>query len=179
MSQYTKSSTSGNWIMDNDIIFWRELTTLHKFDTILHTWINETPTEKRFSPEDSPFKCTKQAEADIIIMLEKENLDSSTGKSIFFYNRKVKFAVKSDYPNIWLTLGDDKRFYFKDLLNYVTARLDPSNNDYIKCTKLSEKRITQEQAKELSKTTSYIYNKMEEVNGETIFGKFVVPKSCA
>ena len=179
MSQYTKTSTSGNWIMDDDIIYWKELTTVHKYDPIMQTWINDKPTEKRFSPQDSPFKCCKSAIADIIIMLEKENLDSSTGKSIYFYNRKVKFAVKSDHANIWLTYGDDKRYYFKDLLNYVTARLDPASNDYIKCTKLSEKRITQAQAKELSKTTAYIFNKQEEVNGETIFGKFVMPKSGA
>jgi hypothetical protein len=109
-------------------------------------------------------------------MLEKPDLNSSIGTSIFFYNRKIKFAVKPDYPNIWLTKGDDKRYYFKDLLNYVTARLDPASNDYIKCTKISENRITQEQAKELSKTTAYIFNKQEEVNGSTIFGKYVAPK---
>lgn len=180
MSQYTKVSTSGNWVMDeNEVIMWKETTTMHKFDSILHNWINETSTSQLFSPENSPFKCVKKANASIIIMLEKEDLNSSTGKSIFFYERKVKFAVKPDHPNIWLTLGDDKRFYMKDLLNYVTARLDPSSNDYIKCSKLSEKRITQDEAKELSKSTSYIFNKMEEVNGETIFGKFVMPKSGA
>jgi hypothetical protein len=175
---YNKISTSGTWVMDeNEVIMWKETTTIHKFDPVLHDWINEQPTAKLFSPEDSPFKCVKKAPTSIIIMLEKQDLDSSTGTSIFFYERKIIFEVKSDYPNVWLTYGEDGKVYCKDLLNYVTFRLDPSNNDYVRCKKINEKRITKETAKELSKTTSYIFSKQEEIQGETIFGKFVAPKT--
>jgi len=177
MSQYNKTSTSGNWVMDeNEVIMWKETTTLHKFDPILHNWINDKPTEKLFSPEDSPFKCVKKAPTSIIIMLEKPDLDSSTGTSIFFYERKIIFEVRPDYKDVWLTYNDDGKVYCKDLKNYVTFRLDPSNNDYAKCVKVSEKRIDKETAKELSKSTSYIFSKMDEVNGDTIFGKYVASK---
>ena len=162
---------------DNGEVMWKKTTIEHKYDLILHSWTNEKPTVEYLTPENSPFKCVKSLPFSIIIMREKDDDDSSTGKSIFFYERKCLFTVKPEFKYVYLTLGDDFRVYFKDIQKYVTARLDPSQSDYVNFKVLSEKRITKDEAKELSKTTNYIFNKEEIVQGSSIFGTFVSPKN--
>ncbi len=178
LDKYNKVSQSGQWVIDESgSIMWQETTTLQKYDVIMHTWLNEKPTIKLISPEDSPFHCTKEAVVDLLILLEKEDLDSSTGKSIFFYNKKVKLTVKPDFKNVYLTKGDDLRYYCKDLLNFTTHRIDPTNSERVKCVKVSEKRITKEEAQKLGQTTGYVFSRQDESPEGTLYGRFVAPKN--
>jgi hypothetical protein len=175
-NHYERTTTSGNWALKDGEIVWEETTTTTKFDAVLREWVKTTSETIDKTPQESPFELQKSMNIDIVLLREKETDDSPTGKIVLTYLRKLHVAVRPEFENVWLTLGDDKRVYAKDLMRMVTYRIDPSSGDELLIIKkISEKRITQDEAKQLE--TGYVFSKFEDVgNGEVLYGTFISPQ---
>jgi hypothetical protein len=171
--RYTRTESCGQWKLIDDKIVWQNVTTIRKYDAILQSWIpTETKTED-LSPELSPFKMAKEFDIDVLILREKQT-DDEAEKIVLIYDRKIHVAVKPDCENIWLTMSDDLRVYIKDLSRMYTYRFNLASDPQIKVKKISEKRISKEDAKLLK--TGYIISKVEKIDDDTeLFGQFVKP----
>lgn len=178
-NRYERNDSCGSWDYADDgvTIVWRKVTKKMNYDIVLREWIvTETKTED-FSPENSPFKCAKELIADVVIIREKDDDESITGKTILTYLRRYKIAVRNEFPNVWLTIGDsDNRVYVKDLFRMYTYRFDLMTDERVLCKKISEKRITTEEAKTVK--TGYIFSKIEKIDENTeLLGTYVKPRS--
>ena len=64
--------------------------------------------------------------------------------------------------------------FVKDLLRMFTYRQELATDELVTVSKISEKRITHDEAKQLD--TGYVFSKFEKIDGETeIYGRFVKP----
>jgi hypothetical protein len=158
-------------------VYWESTKIDFEYDLILHEWVKKEVVVTELSPENSPFALRKTMDVDVCLMREKEDNDSVSGKSMFYYVRKMRLTVKPEFENVWLTMGkSDNRVYVKDLLRMVTYRHDLATDEMVTAKKLSEKRISKEDALKLK--TGYVFSKFEETgNGETLYGMFVKPSN--
>ena len=174
-SRYERTESSGQWIMKDDkSIAWQETKKTMKFDTVLRDWV-ETETETiEQSPQESPFKLQKEMIADVILVREKDDDESPTGKTILTYLRKMKITVRPEHVNVWLT-KENGFVFVKNLLKMFTYRQELATDELVTVSKLSEKRISKEDAIQLD--TGYVFSKFEKIDGETeLFGRFVKPQ---
>jgi hypothetical protein len=173
--RYKQSTTSGTWRMrQSGVVYWESVKDDFEYDLIMHQFVKKQSVVSELSPEESPFKCKKEMLVDVCLMREKEDLNSVSGKSMYYYVRKMKFAVRPDFPNVWLTLGKDNRLYCKDLIHMTTYKLDPMSDLMVKVTKLSEKRISKEDALQLK--TGYVFSRIEQLDDNTeSLGMYVKP----
>ena len=156
-------------------IYFEEIICNFEYDLVLREWTKRQTTINELTPEQSPFQCKKSMAVDVCLCREKEDLNSVSGKSMFYYLRKMKIAVRKEASNVWLTMGKDGRVYVKLLDKMLTYRLDPANGDpLIIVKKLSEKRISKEQALQLK--TGYVFSKVEQIDENTeLLGTYVKP----
>lgn len=173
-NRYIRTESSGQWILQDDVIYWKKTTTTLKFDVILHDWIKTDEKVEMLTPQDSPFKLAKTMDVDVILLREKSDDESASGTTILCYLRKVNIKVKEGNPNVWLTLGDNGKVFVKDLLKMFTYCFSLMSDERVSCVKLSEKRIDTETAKTIK--TGYVFSKFEKLDSDTeIYGQFVKP----
>jgi len=177
--RYHQTLKSGQWRMKPDkSIIWQEEVKVLEWDSVLTCWALKSVNVNELTPEESPFRCIKELDFDMLITRERDDDDSVSGKSMFYYVRKMHLKIKPDYENVWLTIGKDMRVYVKNLLTMVTYRNDLVSDEYVTARKISEKRITKEMALKLQ--TGYAYAKVEDDGqGNELFGRFVAPKNGA
>jgi hypothetical protein len=177
-SRYVRETNSGQWKMkDNSVIVWENTKQISNYDAVLQSWFNGKTEITECIPQDSPFKCKKEMDIDVLLLREKV-LDDDFSKVILCYHRKLHIKVKDDLTNIWLTLGDNDRIYIKDLLKQATWMCTLTADDYVTVKKISEHKIDKETAIRLK--TGYIFSKEEnDGNGNYLYGQFVAPKSGA
>ena len=86
----------------------------------------------------------------------------------------MKANVRDDKPNVWLT-RQNGFIFVKDLMRMYTYKFELSNDELVTCNKISEKRISNDEAKTLD--TAYVFSKYEKIDNDTeIYGRFVAPK---
>ena len=145
-----------------------------KFDLVLRDWVKTESKTEEFSPQDSPFKLAKSLDVTVILVREKDDDESPSGKTIMTYLRKMKANVRDDKPNVWLT-RQNGFIFVKDLMRMYTYKFELSNDELVTCNKISEKRISNDEAKKLD--TAYVFSKYEKIDNDTeIYGRFVAPK---
>ncbi len=173
-SRYVRETNSGQWKMkDNSVIVWENTKQISNYDAVLQSWFNGKTEITECIPQESPFKCKKSMEIDVLLLREK-TLDDDFSKQILCYQKKLIVSVRDDCTNIWLTFGDDDRIYLKDLLNQSTWRCTLTTDDYVTVKKIFEKKIDRETAIKLK--TGYIFAKEEsDGNGNFLYGQFVKP----
>lgn len=173
-SRYNRTETSGQFKMRSDkSIIWESVKTDYNFDALLG-WVKIKTEITELSPENSPFKLAKTMDANVVLLKEKNDDDSLTGKVQLYYHRKMRLSVRPEFENVWLTMGKDNRLYVKDLRRMCTYKSDLTNDELCTAKKLSEKRISQEQACKIE--TGYVYNKYEnDGSGNELFGRYVAP----
>jgi len=140
----------------------------------LQGWVKDKTETIELSPENSPFKLAKSMDADVVLLKEKDSDESLTGKVQLFYHRKMRLTVRPEFENVWICKGKDLRLYVKDLKRMCTYKSDLTNDELCTAKKLSEKRISQQEASKIE--TGYVYNKYEnDGSGNELFGKYVAP----
>ena len=128
---------------------------------------------EELSPEESPFKLAKSLDVSAILIREKDDDESPTGKTILTYERKFKVKVRDEAINVWLTRQNGFVFV-KDLMKMFTYRFDLQTDELVTCSKISEKRISNDEAKTID--TGYVFSKYEKIDNDTeIYGRFVKP----
>lgn len=176
-SRYIRETNTAQWKMREDsVIVWQNKKEVFSYDRILQDWFKTKTEITEMSPEESNFKCKKSMDIDVLLLREVMNNDEFT-KQILCYHRIVHVKVRDDYPNIWLTAGDNGKVFVKDLLKQATWCCTLTTDDYVTVKKLSEHKISKEDAVKL--TTGYIYAKEEsDRNGTYLYGQFVAPKGA-
>jgi len=174
-NRYKRSETSGQFKMRPDkTIIWESVKTDYEFDLTLREWVRRETIKTELTPEQSPFKLAKTMDADVVLLKEKDSDDSLTGKVQLYYHRKMRLTVRPEFNDVWICKGKDFRLYVKDLKRMCTYRSDLTNDELCVAKKLSEKRVSQEQASKIE--TGYVYNKYEnDGSGNELFGKYVAP----
>jgi len=174
--RYKRTETSGQWKLKPDgTIIWQSTKEDFEYDLVLREFCKKSVVVSELTPEESPFKCQKTMDVDVCLMREKDDDNSVSGKSMFYYVRKMRMNVKPEFENVWLCMGKtDLRVYVKDLLKMTSYRLNPISDPLVTVKKLSEKRISKEQALQLK--TGYVFSIIEDNgNGEELLGMFVKP----
>jgi hypothetical protein len=173
--RYTQTSGCGLWKMkENNVIVWEVTTKTKKFDLVLRDWYIIKTEKTELSPENSPFKCKKEMDVDVLLFREKIS-DDDFSKQVLIYDRKMHIRVKPEFNNVWLHFNaSDNRVYVKDLLNQCTYRYDLGKDNYVVSKKISEKRISKEDSCKLK--TGYLFAKEElDAENNSLFGQFVKP----
>lgn len=176
--RYKKEDVIGQWRLktDNSIV-WEQTKSYYIYDIVLQSWVKDKVEKTEVSPEESPFKLAKVIDVDVLLLREKDDDDSLTGKTLMYYLRKMRISVRPDQKNVWLHLGDNKKVFVKNLLKMYTYMFNLGEDPQVTVKQIGkDKRITQEVAKNLN--TGYCFSKYEKLDDETdLYGIYVKPST--
>jgi len=178
MSNYIREEKSSQWVLHEGTIKFKTETTKSEFDFNLREFIKGKPTITYETPQERGY--LKQVEFYIISSDEIPSMKKRGLKEKVFFKEKVIAKVKDDNPHMYILLNSDgqtiqdtptpvNQFYLKDVNRGLCMKMPLNSNDYVQITKEEPEAITAKEATELSKKYSYIFDAVENENGEDLY----------
>lgn len=157
LDRYHRADKSAQFVMKEDgEIVWREETKYLEFDRTFNDWVKTETTTADKTPEQLGY--LKVVEFDIITVVEIPSTKKIKLKEKLLFKEHVKASVRSDFPNMWLVLGDDKKFYLKEIQVGLCMQLPLNEStEYAQLQKSEEEPIKVDEAREILKKWNYTF----------------------